>query len=114
MNRAKVLHRRSVDVEAAADIERRHVGPRSHDVLQAQVCQLPAIPEVEPLYQRTPAQQRFDGRVSDVETCREVNALATTRYSFVKSPRGNGRRERLGVQGSGKAHKDACVAYITS
>lgn len=76
VSRAKVIHRRRVDVEAAADIDRLHIGPRSHDVLQRQVRQLSAISEVEPFYQRAPAQQDFDGRVSDVETCREVNGLA--------------------------------------
>lgn len=85
MDRAEVIYCSRVDVKAAADIERRHVGPYSHDVLQAQVRQLSAIPEEEPFYSRTPTQQDLDGRVSDVETCREVNALATTEK--VKSAR---------------------------
>lgn len=81
VNFAEIIYRRRVDIEAAADVDRLHVGPQSHDVLQGQVCQLSAVPEVEPLDQRAPAQEGFDGRVSDVETCRQVNALATTMFT---------------------------------
>lgn len=47
---AEIIHPRSGDIEAAADVERCNVNPVSHDVLQGNVRQLSAIPKGEASY----------------------------------------------------------------